>query len=141
MLRLPRRPPWLTTLTLIYGIVALFLIFASDSTWIMSLLGVLLALLCVLHVLYRVGHSYAFRPRFWMPGIILLGAFVGAGGVAATMLILLVKMSLQDTIYLDYPLIAGMTERLPTWTVAGGLIGLAMALVLYGRGGSDGDLS
>jgi hypothetical protein len=50
-------------------------------------------------------------------------------------------MSLQDTINLDYPLITGMTERLPTWTIAGGLIGLAMALVLYERGGSDGDLS
>src|SRR5258708_26490821 len=100
MLRLPRRPPWLTTLTLIYGIVALFLIFASDSTWIMSLLGALLALLCVLHLLYRVGHSYAFRPRFCMPGIILLGAFVGAGGGGATRTTLLVMMSRQARPYI-----------------------------------------
>jgi hypothetical protein len=141
MLRLARRPPFIMTLTMIYGVVALFLITTTDSTWIMSLLGVLLALLCVLHVVYRLGHSYIFQPRLWIPGIIFLGAFVGAGGVGATMLILLIKMSLQNTMYLDYPLIAGMTERLPTWTVAGGLIGLAMALVLYGRGGSDGDLS
>ena len=116
-----------------------FWLSAEDSVWLVSLLGLILALLSVIHTVFRLASMRTFRPRMWIPGMIALGALVGAGGIVATMLIMLVKTSLHGHIYPDYPfpLISGMAERLGVWTLAGALVGLALALILYGREGSD----
>lgn len=135
MLKVPRYPGSLTVITLIYGVFTFFWLSAEDSIWLVSLLGLILALLSVIHAVFRVASTRTFRPRVWIPGLIVLGALVGAGGIIATMLIMLVKTSLHGHLYPDYPfpLISGMAERLGVWTLAGGLVGLALALILYRR--------
>src|SRR5262245_55702055 len=125
MLKVPRYPRLLTVITLIYGMFTFFWLSAEDSVWLVSLLGLIFALLSVIHAVFRVASTRTFRPRVWIPGLIILGALVGAGGIVATMLIMLIKTSLHGHIYPDYPfpLISGMAERLVAWTTAGALVG------------------
>ena len=75
-----------------------------------------------------------------MPAAIVVGGVIGAGAVISTILLMFMKTSLHNHIYPDYTfsLMAGIAERLPAWIIAGGLIGLAMALAYAQRTNSSG---
>ena len=142
MLTIPRHPRWLSTVTLLYGIFTFVWMGAEDSVWLVTVLGLGLALLCAAHGVFRLkGHT--FPLRLWIPATVGLGAAVGAGTALATMLFMVMKTSLHNHIYPDYsfPLISGIAGRLLTWTAAGALVGLALALVLYRESSSSSSSS
>jgi hypothetical protein len=139
MLTIPPYPKWLSALTLIYGVFTFMWMGAEDSVWLVTVLGLGLALLCVAHGVFRLkGRTFA--PRLWVPAAIILGAATGAGTALITMLFMVMKVSLHNHLYPDYPfpLISGIAGRLLPWTAAGALVGLALALILYRAPDSNG---
>jgi hypothetical protein len=129
----PPYPKLLTLLTLLFGaFVFLWLGTEEDSVWLVSLLGLEIALLPTLHGLFRFA-GRTFSARVWIGTAVSLGALVGAGAGVGTILLMLMKTSMHSHVFPDYPfpLIRGVFERLPAWTVAGALVGLAGALLMY----------
>lgn len=123
-----RRPRWLSPLTLAYGIVVfLWLTPEENSVISVTLLGVGGALLAGLHLAYRL------RP-VRHGALIGIGALAGASASLITALLMFLKTAVHAHLFPDYPplLLIGILERLPTWTVAGGLLGGALALLLPG---------
>jgi hypothetical protein len=131
MLTVPGPPKALTMLTLGFGIFAFVWLSAEDSVWLVSVLGTILAILCTLHAIFRLKGKI-FSARIWIPGVLGVTALTGAGASVATVLFMVIKTSLHGHIYPDYPfpLIAGIVERMPAWTLAGALIGVALALII-----------
>ncbi len=135
MITIPRYPKRLTLITILYGMFTFVWLSAEDSIWLVSLLGLILALLLVVHGIYRL-QGRRLSPRLWIPGLVTSGAVTGAGAALCTALIMIMKTSLHGHLYPDYPfpLIAGIIARLPVWTLAGALVGMALALLIYRRG-------
>jgi hypothetical protein len=126
-------PRLLTFLTLLFGaFVFVWLGTEEDSVWLVSLLGLGISLLATAHAIFRLS-GRTFPPRVWIMAAVALGALIGAGAVAGTILLMLMKTSMHSHIFPDYsfPLISGIFERLPTWILAGALFGLASALLIY----------
>ncbi len=136
MLTIPPYPKPLTWITLLYGIFTFFWLSAEDSVWLVSVLGLGLSVLCAAHAVFRLTGK-KFPRRYWLPRMVALGALVGAGAVAATVLFMVMKTSLHGHVYPDYPfpLISGIVERLLPWTAAGALVGLALTLIIYDSSG------
>ncbi len=140
MLTVPPYPQLLSRLTLVFGIFLFFWMSAEDSVWLVTVLGLGVSLLAAAHATFRFK-GRTFRARYWIPTAMVLGALVGAGTVVVTVVLMLMKTSLHSHIYPDYPfpLISGIVERLVPWTVAGALVGLSVALIVYeaSSGGSS----
>jgi hypothetical protein len=132
MVKIPRFPTSLAVITLIYGMFTFMWLSAEDSVWLVSVLGAMMSVLSVLHGVFRLKRR-TYPARLWVPGLILLGALSGAGSVVGTVILMVMKTSLHSHVFPDYPfpLIAGIVERVPVWTLAGALIGLALALLVY----------
>src|SRR4051812_1752173 len=132
MLTIPGKSKWLRLVTILYGMFTFVWMGTEDSIWLAAVLGFGFTLLCVLHGIFRVWQGRLFAPRLWIPATIALGAITGAGASLSTVLIMLMKTSLHGHLYPDYPfpVLAGIIERLPAWTLAGALVGLALALLL-----------
>jgi hypothetical protein len=129
----PPYPKLLSLLTLLFGaFVFVWLGTEEDSVWLVSLLGLGISLLATTHGLFRLS-GRTFAARVWIVAAIALGALLGASAVAATILLMIMKTSMHSHIFPDYPflLISGIFERLPAWTAAGALFGLAGALLIY----------
>src|SRR5258707_14775989 len=120
MITIPRYPKLLSLITLLYGIFVFFWFAPEDSVWLVSLLGWGMSILAALHGVFRFS-GRTLPDRVWMPIAVLSGGMVGAGAVACTILLMLMKISLHSHIYPDYPfaLISGIAERLPAWSLAG----------------------
>ncbi len=129
MIQLPTRiSRWLY---IAYGLMVFFWLSPEDSTvWISISLGLLGAILLVASLLvhYREGLS--------IPVNIVAGFGLGIGGVIGfltgplTTLLMIVKNARHAHLYPDFSpgLILEILERLPIWTLAGGLFGLGVGL-------------
>jgi hypothetical protein len=119
--------------TLLFGaFVFVWLGTEEDSVALVSLLGLGIAMLATIHGLFRLS-GRTFTARVWIVAAVALGALIGAGAIAGTILLMIMKTSMHSHIFPDYPfpLISGIFERLPAWAAAGALVGLAAALVIY----------
>ncbi|HVO42628.1 MAG TPA: hypothetical protein VMT34_08395 [Aggregatilineales bacterium] len=134
MLTIPRRPRWLPAITVLYGVFLFFWLAPEDSLWLVAVLGWLLALIAALHLISRLA-GRAFAPKHWIPGAIAAGALIGAGASFATTLLMLMKSALHQSAFSDYPLplLVGIVERLPAWSLAGGLVGVGFVILRYRR--------
>ena len=135
--KLPTSPKRLPLITLLYGVSAFFWLSIEDTGWLVIVFGIGLALLVIAHGLFRLGGMGDRRLPAWMwlPVAAGIGALTGVSSIAATLLLMLIKISLHGHLYPDYtfPLMSGLAARLPAWTLAGLLIGLAAGLAFYGR--------
>ncbi len=129
MLTIPSRPKRFPLITLLYGITLFIWMSAEDSVWLVSLFGLGLSLLIVTHSLFRLT-GRTFPARVWMPASVIVGALIGAGASLATVLLMVIKTAWHAHLYPDYsfPLIAGIAARLPPWSLAGALVGLAFVI-------------
>ncbi len=134
---IPPYPRRLSLITLLYGIFVFVWLSWEDSVWLVTVLGFGLSLLVGVHAMFRFGGRRVTR-RLFIAGAALLGALIGAGTVAATVLLMLIKTSMHSHVYPEYPfpLISGIVERLLPWTAAGALAGLALALIGYESSGA-----
>lgn len=130
-LTLPPPPRFLATLTLGFGIVVFLWFSPDESGWLVIALGVGISALIAAHALFRLG-GQTVTMRWWFPGCVMLGGLVGAGAALATAALMLLKTGLHAHIFPDYPLVVilGILSRLPAWSAAGGLGGLAVAVML-----------
>jgi hypothetical protein len=135
---IPPYPRRLSLITLLYGIFVFVWLSWEDSVWLVTVLGFGLSLLAGVHAMFRFGGRRVTR-RLFIAGAALLGALIGAGTVAATVLLMLIKTSMHSHVYPEYPfpLISGIVERLLPWTAAGALAGLALALISYESSGAS----
>ena len=129
-----RSPHWLSLFTALFTAILLFWLSAEDTVWLVAVFGAGWSILAVLHGAYRL-----LRRGLWV--YIAAGVLAGAGGIAATLLLMLVKTSLHGHLYPDYsfPLMVSMAGRMPAWSAAGALVGFAIALLRYGRRRDDSD--
>jgi hypothetical protein len=131
-LRIPPRPLWLSLVNLLFGIAVLLWLSIEDNGWIVTIYGALGSLLLVAHLMFKILQTrQTLTPRSALIVGFLVGASWGASAIILTMLLMLMKTSLHGHLYPDYsfPLIFGMVARLPAWSVAGGLIGLATVML------------
>lgn len=129
MAKIPPYPRLLSLITLLYGIFVFFWLSPEDSVWLVSVLGWGMSILLIVHGVFRFS-GRIFPGRLWIAVGLALGGLSGVGAVACTVLLMLMKTSLHSHIYPDYPypLMSGIVDRLPAWTLAGALLGLAVAL-------------
>lgn len=116
----------------VYGIGLLIWFGIEDqNTWSVTLFGVLLAVLVVVGWLLRQNNDGFTHPTFKLLWLVLSGGIIGAGSSLATVLLMFFKNAWHAHLFPDYPtsLMFATLERLPIWTVAGALIGLAAGLV------------
>jgi hypothetical protein len=115
-----------------YAALLLFWLSAENqSVWLVSLLGVGLSLILIwLGGLYWFG-GRSFSPNQWIPGLIVAGAVVGCGAVLCAVGLMVFKNGWHAHAFPDFPgtVVAGMGRRLIPWTLAGALIGGAVALL------------
>jgi len=123
-----RRLRWLS---LIYGVVILLWLSREDN----DVAGVA-GLGCGLTVLLLV-HSATGRlggrpipSTYVLIGAVVLGLLAGLGTAVITTGLMVFKNALHAHLYLDYPphIVLGILQRAPVWGLAGGLMGLGMAL-------------
>ncbi|MEP7286287.1 MAG: hypothetical protein ABI947_11020 [Chloroflexota bacterium] len=137
MFKLPTSPKRLSLITLLYGISAFLWLSIEDTGWLVVVFGIGLALLTIVHGLFRLSITgkRTLPTWMWLPTAAAIGALAGVGSIAATLLLMLMKISLHGHLYPDYtfPLLSGLAARLPAWALAGLLIGLAVGLAFYGR--------
>jgi hypothetical protein len=128
----PRR---LRGVTLGYGVILFLWLTPEDSIWLAAALGAGLSLLASVHLLFRLVGGRTLSARQWFAGMVGLSALCGAGTAPAAALLMLVKVAAHSHAYPDYPVgvFAGIFQRLPLWTAAGALAGLALALIFWDR--------
>jgi hypothetical protein len=133
-----RSPQWLTLLTIIFGAILLFWLSVEDTGWLIVAFGAGLSILLTLRGAFRLQRHIS---RAWIVFGVVLGTLAGAGSIVATLLLMLVKTSLHGHMYPDYSfqLMISMAGRIPAWGAAGALVGLAVALLSYGRRGGPDD--
>jgi hypothetical protein len=131
----PSYPRWLSLATLGYGIAAFIWLTPEDTLWVAVVLGLLGALLAALHLVYRKFGGRRLSERMRFLGMIALGAGIGGGTACVTAGLLFLKSAIHAHLFPDYPLtyLLAVLARAPTWALAGGLIGLAAAILLQGN--------
>lgn len=131
MLRVPPRGKRLRWLALVYGVAALLWLSREDNdVKAVAALGFGLAALLVIRAVTGQLGGKRIAARYVAAGSVVLGAMTGLGSAAAIAGLMLFKNALHAHVFLDYPppVILGILERAPVWTVAGGLAGLGLAL-------------
>jgi hypothetical protein len=131
-IHLPQPRHRLTLSLLGYGLVLLVWLSLEDNgTLSVAVLGTGAALLFTLGwLLQRIG-GRELPVRLWFPGGIVLGGIIGAASSLMTTLLMFFKTGWHGHAFADYPpeMLLAMLQRLPVWTLAGLLIGLALALM------------
>lgn len=129
---LPKPCPRARLLTITFGALVFFWLSAEDnSTLPVVLFGTGMSLAVVFWWLTRYIPEKPLTVRIWLPGVILAGGITGAGAVLATVILMFFKTAWHSHLVPDYPvpMMLAMLARLPAWTLAGGLCGLAAGLV------------
>jgi len=119
-------------LALAYGAALLVWFGLEDqNTWTVTLLGVLLAGLLTAGWMLRQYHAVFGQRKYRILAMILSGGIIGAGSSLATVFLMFFKNAWHAHIFPDYPtgLMIATLERLPVWSVAGALLGLAVGLL------------
>lgn len=132
MLTIPKRGRRTRRILLVTGIAVFIWSGIEDSTVLpVTALGTGLSVLTVtVWVMGRFG-GRTLVSRYVLPVGIAFGGSVGLGASVWTALLMFFKDARHAHVFPDYPLplILAILERAPLWAVAGGLIGLAVALV------------
>ncbi len=127
---IPPRPRWLSPLTLLYGVgVFIWLTPEESGLVVVSALGLFGALLMAVNWATRFsGRTF---PARWLPiAATIGGATIGAAADLLTVFLMFMKSSMHAHLFPDYPpaLLLAMLERLPAWSLAGGLVGMGAYL-------------
>ncbi|MCU0513198.1 MAG: hypothetical protein MUE40_11570 [Anaerolineae bacterium] len=132
MWTLPRPGPRTRLFSIGYGAGVLVWLSVEDQTLLpVVLVGSGLWLLLLAHWLAGYAGGRALPWRVWLPGLALAGAAAGAGAVVTITLLMFFKTAWHAHPVPDYPvpLLLDMLARLPAWTAAGLLAGLAAGLL------------
>lgn len=133
-MHIPRAPLWLRLCLTAACIVAFFWLSVEDNhVWPVVLLGSSLTLLGSLQwALSRYGGHTVTSGRGFL-GLALFGGIVGAGSSLMTTLLMFFKTAWHSHLYPDYPvpMMTAMLSRMPVWGLAGVLLGLSLALVIW----------
>lgn len=84
------------------------------------------------HGVYRRFGGRTISRHSALFGLIALGTLTGAMSAPLTTVLMFLKNAFHAHVFPDYPLpiLLAMLERLPAWTVAGALCGVAAALLI-----------
>ncbi|MDQ7027602.1 MAG: hypothetical protein Q9P44_18825 [Anaerolineae bacterium] len=115
-----------------YGLVLLIWLSLEDNGVLsVALLGTGAAtLFTMIWLLKRIG-GQVIALRVWFFGLLGLGAAIGALSTLITTLLMFFKTGWHGHGFADYPptMILAMLQRMPIWTLAGLLVGLASAMI------------
>ena len=129
---IPSRNPFSRLLTVLLGIVILLWSGIEDKDVItVTALGLLLSILTVmLGLMSRLG-GRTLGAAALLKLAALVGSAVAALSSTMTVLLMLFKDLRHGHVYPDYPppLMLGILERLPLWSLAGGLAGLGLGFL------------
>lgn len=137
---IPSRNLLFRLLTALLGIVILFWSGIEDKDVItVTALGWLLSVLAVMFSLMSHLGGRTLGAAALLKLAALAGSAVAALSSAMTVLLMLFKDLRHGHVYPDYPppLMLGILERLPLWSLAGGLAGLGLGFLMIwaaGRG-------
>lgn len=123
-----RPPRWYPAAALIYGAILLGWLTPEENGVVsVTLLGVGASLLIGIGAYHRLPQSLRHSPL----GLPLWGALIGAGSTLTTILLMFFKTALHSHLFPDYPLflMLAMLERLPSWALAGALLGAGVSLL------------
>lgn len=129
---LPMLPRYFRLLAFIFGAaIFLWLSIEDNHAAPAALLGGGMSALVGTHWLFDKFGGKAVALNTLITGGILLGALIGAGSTLTTALLMLLKNGSHGHVFPDYPLgmIIEILWRFPAWALAGGLIGLGVALL------------
>jgi hypothetical protein len=132
LLTLPHPGSRARLLTIGFGAVVFFWLSAEDNSALpVAIFGTGISVAIVFWWLSRNYGGKALDRRFWFPGLIFAGGITGAGAALSAVLLMFFKTAWHSHVFPDYPLpmMLAMLERLPAWTLAGALVGLAVALI------------
>jgi hypothetical protein len=116
---------------LAYGIIVFLWMTPEDNNVLsVTVLGVVGTIIAAAHFAFRFSGRQV--PHL---AIIPFGGMIGGGAAVVTAFLMFLKSAAHAHIFPDYPplLILGMLERVPAWTLAGALVGLAAALIIPNR--------
>jgi hypothetical protein len=132
VLHIPRPNARMRLLAVVLGLlIFLWLTPEDNQVWPVIMLGTGLSLLTGGTTVLKVLGGQAVPARSVPPGAALLGALVGLGASLAVTGLMFFKNALHAHLFLDYPvgMMLSILGRAPGWAAAGGLVGLAVALV------------
>lgn len=135
-LRLPLPNSKARFLLIGYGLMILFWLSLEDNgTIAVAILGTGAALIFTSYWVLKRIDGRELPTRLWFSGLIVLGSLMGAAAILVTAILMFFKSSWHGHIFPDYPptMIAAMLSRMPIWTLAGGLLGLSMAIIILLR--------
>lgn len=140
MLTFPQRghkSRWTAILT---GVAAFLWLAPEDNhVWPVVLLGTLLSGVIVwLWLLGRMGGKTVKSRQAVALGVVA-GGLVGFGASLSATLLMLLKNARHSHFFPDFPpaQMGAMLERAPIWSIAGGLAGLGLSLLLVGLSQSE----
>lgn len=96
-----------------------------------SLLGTGFTIILTIQWIRQHYGAQSFVLRSWVLGAVVCGAWIGAFSAIMTALLMFFKTSWHGHIFADYPplMIWSLLQRMPFWSLAGALIGLAVAMM------------
>ena len=119
-------------LVVFYGILLMLWMSTEDSgTLTVTLLGSGLSVLAIGLWLLQETRDRRISFRGLLIGGAGSGGLMGAGAILATVALMFLKTAWHSHIYPDYPpqMMLDMLVRIPAWGLAGGMLGLAGALL------------
>lgn len=139
MITIPHLPRRAVLIGLCYGGIILSWLSLEDNSVLPAvLIGISLSLLIALRWLFvRLGGKLIALNTALFGGI-ALGALIGAGAALATAALMLFKNGFHAHVFPDYPggMIVEILLKTPAWTLAGGLCGLGVVLLMLAFGKS-----
>ncbi len=121
--------------TLVYGVAFFFWLGYEDVGAQLAInFGVSGSVLAVWHVVARRWHRQMPAAALRAAQLGGLGLLAGLGGVALTILLMTIKISLHSHDYPDFSLrdVIAVVRWLPVWMIAGGLGGCGLGLMWWG---------
>lgn len=132
-IKIPLYTDWHTYAALFYGVILMIWMSSENTNMILtSLLGLGITIVVgSLSILKRFG-GRSVQLRIWFPGLIGLGTLMGAGTTLMTFVLMVFKNGQHGHLVPDFPgtMVVDLLARLPSWTLAGGLLGTATALFI-----------